>query len=139
MPDGPGVTAVIATSLVWHSSLGDAPPPERIATGRNTASSVEKSMPAAVRTTVPDGMLYGAVGSQFVHRTAPVAAVRSTRLPVAGNSPSASTGIVMVTAGTTAASWSTLVALGSARTEKVTGPTVSTCGVRVIAAWGRSR
>ncbi len=55
LPCGPGSTAVIATSLLWHSSFGLAPPPVRTATGRNSASSVLKPIPDDVRTIVPDG------------------------------------------------------------------------------------
>ena len=55
-PSGPGTTAVTATSLDWQSRLGEAPPPDRIATGRNTSSSVVKAVPLAVLTTVPEGM-----------------------------------------------------------------------------------
>ncbi len=56
LPSGPGATAVTATSLDWQSRFGDAPPPDRIATGRNTSSSVVKAVPLAVLTIVPDGI-----------------------------------------------------------------------------------
>ena len=115
------------------------PPPDRMATGRKTCSSVVNAMPAAVRTTVPDGMVYADVGSQLVQRTPPVAAVRWTRLPVAWKSPWASTGMVRVSAGTTPDAASTLVAFGSARTVKFTGPTASTLGVTVMEACGSRR
>ena len=76
LPAGPSLTAVMATSLVWHLRPRLVPVPEMTATGRNTDSSIVKATPLAVRTTVPRGIVYDADGSQFFQRTPPVAARR---------------------------------------------------------------
>ena len=139
MPSVPGSTAVTETSLVWHltSRLGGVP--DSCATGSSVSSSVLKAIPPRVRTVVPRGIVYDALGSQLVQRTPPLAAVCSTRLAVAGNSADVVTGTLIVWAGMIPRSVSTAVAPGSARTVSEIGPMATILGVTVIWAEGSSR
>ncbi len=72
---------------------------------------------------LPSSIRFVLVGSRFSKRTVPVALASSTRLPVAGNSSSTETGIVISSAGTTPAAGSGWVAAGSATTVSSTGVT----------------
>ena len=135
LPSGPPSTAVTLTL----ARAGKIVRPTSSARGTVSAAFVRKRMPDAVRTTLPAAIRFVLVGSRFSKRTVPVALVSSVRLPVAGNVSSTATGMLTALAGTTPATGSGAVALGSATTVTWMGPTGSGCGVTTTLAEGSSR
>ena len=133
------MTATLNTSRVWQVSFGLDGGPVSAATGRNTPSFVSKPIPLPVRATIPAGIVYDSVGSQFVQRSVPFALVWTTRWPVASNSPDAVKSWLRRVAGTTPPAGSIEVASGSARTTNSTGPTGTGTGVTTTLAAGRMR
>ncbi len=103
------------------------------------ALSVRNRMPPLVLTTAPLAMLLDEVGSRLSKRTAPVAAVSSTRSPVASKVSPASTSRGTVRAGTMPASMSGVSTSGRAATLNDSGPTEVWRGMSVTSAEGRSR
>ena len=99
-----------------------APEPAMTATGRNSDSSVEKPAPSAVRgRSCRRGIVYGADGSQFCHRTPPGAGSSSIRSPGRRELARDLDRDLTVWAGMTPAASSTAVAAGSARDDEVDG------------------
>ncbi len=101
--------------------------------------AVRKRTPDGVLTMLPPGMVFDDVKSRLRNRTVPVAAVSSTRFPVAGNVSVAVTSTSIRSAGTTPLTGSGVDAGGSATMVIGIGPTASSFGVTTIVAEGRNR
>ena len=135
LPSRPALTAVTLTV----ADLGKTVKPTRSARGTVTAPSVLNRIPFWVLTTLPAGIVLDEVKSLFRNRTTPLAFASSTRLPVVGKVFVAVASTVTTSAGTTLASASGEVTLGSARIVIPTGPTLSFFGVTTIVADGSTR
>ena len=135
LPSGPPSTAVTLTL----ARAGKMVRPTSSARGTVIVALVRNRTPDAVRTMLPAAIRLVLVGSRFSKRTAPVALVSSTRLPVALNVSLTATGIEISSAGTTPLAGSGWVAVVSATIVVGIGPIRSVLGVTAIVADGRSR
>ncbi len=135
-PDSPGTTASTPTFLVDGITTKAPSTIPTSAGGSSTVERVRNSIPDAVLTIDPAGIVFELPVLRLENVTVPVAGVSSTFRPVAGNVDEVSTSNRNGVAGTRRLAGSGCVMPRCAATLKWSGPMTSLAGTRVTVALG---